>query len=100
MELLDIELTPLDVANIKYVLIIASVGVDRSFSQYENFLRPNHRHFTFLNLQDMLFHIVSRITFFTYFFKSFLYYVILVKYYIFRLFVLYISIKISTYLYG
>jgi hypothetical protein len=50
-ELLDVELTPLDVVNMKYA-IITSVDVERSFSQYKNILRPNRRHFTFLNLRE------------------------------------------------
>lgn len=52
-ELLDVELTPLDVVNMKYA-IITSVDVERSFSQYKNILRPNRRHFTFLNLREYI----------------------------------------------
>lgn len=50
-ELLDVELTPLDIVNMKYASI-TSVDVERSFSQYKNILRPNRRHFTFLNLRE------------------------------------------------
>jgi len=37
IELLDVELTPLEIVNMKYA-IITSVDVERSFSQYKNIL--------------------------------------------------------------
>jgi hypothetical protein len=51
IELLDVELTPLDIVNMKYAIIM-SVDMEHSFSQYKNILRPNRRHFTFLNLKE------------------------------------------------
>ena len=48
-KLLQIEITPLDIAKMKFAPI-TSVEVERSFSRYKSELRPNRRTFSFKNL--------------------------------------------------